>query len=312
MPGERALRRVAVERRAAEHRARRTGTPWRPTRRCTARRSGRSSARGSPRRRRTAPSAIVALIRPMPHWIADHQPELREEQDHEVARRRSSSSAALNWTSAATAAVSSRPANIQKKAWVRNAPCDLRAARTSTRLGRRPASAGCPSPPPWLLWKRHVDVSLRVAAPGRRAGVAARDSARSAARAKTQTRSARRLRYGMRLVAGHEAVAPERRRPAARRAAGSSAPARARRSSASRPGRRTPSASRCSARARRASRSTPRTIASETRVRPSSRRSQASGLVASSAPTTNSSRWNRRISGGEAADAGRERAAIRA
>jgi hypothetical protein len=35
----------------------------------------------------------------------------------------------------------------------------------------------------------------------------------------------------------------------------------------------------------------PATISVETRVRPSSSRPQASGVVASSAPTTNSSRW---------------------
>ena len=45
-----------------------------------------------------------------------------------------------------------------------------------------------------LRLERHVVFSLRVAAPGRRAGVAARDSARSAARARTQMRSASRFR----------------------------------------------------------------------------------------------------------------------
>ena len=51
-------------------------------------------------------------------------------------------------------------------------------------------------------------------------------------------------------------------------------------------------------RGRAAAPRSPPTISAETRVRPSSRRSQASGFVASSAAATNSSRWRRRISDG--------------
>ena len=98
------------------------------------------------------------------------------------------------------------------------------------------------------------------------------------------------------MGSGNQSLATERDRPSLRPP--EDRPGQLERGArpASRPGRRTRAASsirRLGPRGatRRARRPSP----AETRVPPSSSRSQASGVVASSAPTTNSSRWSRRM-----------------
>ena len=52
---------------------------------------------------------------------AEHERELDDEQEEEVVRGEVDATVRCDWTTAATPAVRSRPANIQTNAWVRNA-----------------------------------------------------------------------------------------------------------------------------------------------------------------------------------------------